>query len=435
MFRVILILSFATSCCFFSLKAQNTGASANTSYYHLPPEGLRQTELLDVGDFRLIASMDDIWDATLGRWTHTDSFTYHYQGMSLSEKQHLLFSQGVWTPKHKEVYDYDAFGNRTLVVFQQLNGSVWENTSRIVYQYDANSNRTLAYTQNMVNGNWQDFNLSRYVYDANNNLTLLTRHKSQGNGWTPTFRDSFGYDGSNHRMVQIKQNWNTQRAAWDNNQMTQSAYTPTDKTESDVVYVWKNGAWEPNLNILYTYDAADLPKETVRQIWTGLAWINYSKDAYGRTGDKLTEFITCLWDNDKWTNTQKIDCGYDADGNKIYQAVSDYANGAWFYKNRSFSYYERVVSTLALSKEALHLDVFPNPSAGLFKVRAGSESDKPQTLMVFDATGHLVSTFKPSGLVQQVDLQQLPKGSYWLVVRSESGKWGTKLVHVLAHGE
>lgn len=60
------------------------------------------------------------------------------------------------------------------------------------------------------------------------------------------------------------------------------------------------------------------------------------------------------------------------------------------------------------------LNVYPNPSSGLFKIETGNVSD--QTIKITDLNGKLVFTNVLRSIITEINLQNLPKGTYLLQV-------------------
>lgn len=86
---------------------------------------------------------------------------------------------------------------------------------------------------------------------------------------------------------------------------------------------------------------------------------------------------------------------------------------------------------IATSSAAINVDfqVNPNPTTGVFSLRYASEAEVPAALTVSDQNGRQVAEFKLNGATtQQIDIQQLPKGVYWLQLRTDKGNVGVKQV-------
>ena len=76
--------------------------------------------------------------------------------------------------------------------------------------------------------------------------------------------------------------------------------------------------------------------------------------------------------------------------------------------------------------------VFPNPSDGVFQVAlSGVQPGEQLSWMCYDAMGRQVQTGSwqsASGSLQQVDLSELPQGTYAIICFDQSGRKMTKWV-------
>jgi hypothetical protein len=88
---------------------------------------------------------------------------------------------------------------------------------------------------------------------------------------------------------------------------------------------------------------------------------------------------------------------------------------------------------LARTAETLAVDfsISPNPNDGQFTLSYTDAQDAPAQLTVIDQNGRLVSTLNLSeASTQQVTLQDLPTGIYWLQLRTRNGKIGVEQTQV-----
>ena len=76
------------------------------------------------------------------------------------------------------------------------------------------------------------------------------------------------------------------------------------------------------------------------------------------------------------------------------------------------------------------LKISPNPSNGSFDIYFTSEKSTESALKIFDAYGRIVysSTINASGNANKINLQNLPKGMYFMNVTSNAGITTSKLV-------
>lgn len=431
--RAVLFLLVSFNTCLTAQRQANLPSISTASpvYFSLPPEGLRQTDLLGTGA-RLLATRNDDWEATSSQWSHRDSIIYLYDGLTLSQAQTLRFDGNAWKLSSREIYGYDL-GNRTLSQRQSWDGSNWKDVSRTVYQYDANNNRIFTINQNSNGTDWLNVNLVMYSYDANGNQTKVRRQKYLGNGWIDQTLEVLEYDANQLRTEQTKQTWDVATNTWVNTQKISYHYSTARQMDQELLRIWKNEAWE--LAVLATYSYQDsLLAEVTRGSWTGFTWSNYSKEvyAYHQNPRLLSDLTTLLWQSGDWKNHEKSTCSYDANHNKVYQLRQAFVNGAWQNMEQSFSYYESVVSAPAQASLAADFHISPNPGKGLFTLDFASTEDPATQLVVSDLQGRQLSTLALSGQSsEKLDLQFLPNGVYWLRLRTAKGKLGVRQVQIL----
>ena len=105
-----------------------------------------------------------------GQWESTSKRLYTYSGKNMTSSVSADFEDGTWKEYHKNIYEYDANGNRVKHTFPAA-------MYYMTYSYDANGRMTnrLTYGQD-ENGNWdkEPTTERRYTYDAQGNYTGRT---------------------------------------------------------------------------------------------------------------------------------------------------------------------------------------------------------------------------------------------------------------------
>jgi hypothetical protein len=92
------------------------------------------------------------------------------------------------------------------------------------------------------------------------------------------------------------------------------------------------------------------------------------------------------------------------------------------------------IEQLARTTESTQVEfsVSPNPTGGEITLAYADEQDPPTLLTVFDQNGRQVSNLNLSGFkIQQIMLPELPSGTYWVQLKTQSGKIGVKQVQVV----
>lgn len=81
---------------------------------------------------------------------------------------------------------------------------------------------------------------------------------------------------------------------------------------------------------------------------------------------------------------------------------------------------------------AVNFSVFPNPTNGAFSVQYPDEKDAPKSLSVYDQNGKVAAEVNLSGATRQdLNLRDLPAGTYWFQLKTASGKVGIHQVQVV----
>jgi hypothetical protein len=92
------------------------------------------------------------------------------------------------------------------------------------------------------------------------------------------------------------------------------------------------------------------------------------------------------------------------------------------------------VEQLAQATEAVSIDfgISPNPSTGMFTLKYSDGQDLPAMLNIADQNGRIVITRRLSAVAeQQIQVQELPAGLYWVQVQTVQGKIGVKQLQIV----
>lgn len=83
-------------------------------------------------------------------------------------------------------------------------------------------------------------------------------------------------------------------------------------------------------------------------------------------------------------------------------------------------------------KAKTDFSISPNPSNGDFNIRYQESGDAPEMLMLIDQNGRTVTTLHLSGQAEeQVSMNNLPAGLYWMQLQTRNGKVGVKQVQIV----
>ncbi|HYG14939.1 MAG TPA: T9SS type A sorting domain-containing protein, partial [Bacteroidia bacterium] len=153
------------------------------------------------------------------------------------------------------------------------------------------------------------------------------------------------------------------------------------------------------------------------------SWVYLNTITYTYNNGALTEKLD---ESPSFSSTRTI-YTYNTDGT-LAEELYQYLDGAtWINSDRTLYFYD---NTSAINKiEAKDIDVYPNPSTGMFTVDFNFD-ETPAQVLVMDIAGKQV--FKQhinSGYTVEVNLQNLDKGIYLLQIAA-AGKVDVKKIIV-----
>ena len=135
-------------------------------------------------------------------------------------------------------------------------------------------------------------------------------------------------------------------------------------------------------------------------------------------------------DTSKWDFTLKKGSPAIAAGLNVSNPAQDY-NGSYFGVSRSIGATEYSGNVAIENQEDVNeINIYPNPSADIFNVSwIGVGSIKQ--IEVYNASGKLIYTLKPSSYFIRINLSNFPAGIYKAVMHSNTGRTFTNsLMHI-----
>ena len=102
----------------------------------------------------------------------------------------------------------------------------------------------------------------------------------------------------------------------------------------------------------------------------------------------------------------------------VSNAVAQEANSNYL-KDDSAAWSETCAIGIQSTKNNSTIDVFPNPSSGLFTI---SGADKESSIAIYNSTGALLFTANSIDLTQKIDLSKYAKGIYWYTVSTQNSQ-------------
>lgn len=467
-FRFTLLTLFACLS-FYQIEAQRTHFFPQKTQQHLPanspqlhtPQKGGQIAERGGSDLRLIGERTDFWENS---WIGYDSVTYSYTNNRLAEIISRDFNGTDWKPRSRSLYEYDANGNNTRYLNQvwdstdwadeyqvlstynasnQLTESIsqlwninsWLDLNRQTYSYDANGNEIESISQFWTTGNWENSSRETHAYDANNRLTVSTSQYWAGIMWTNFYRSLYTYDMPTNTTTITEQEWNGM--AW----ISQFRYVLESDTDekllSETEQMWDGTAWENTTLTTYTYNAGGRVTLVLEKEWNGAAWDNYSQNINEYDpNDKWVSYLLQYWDAGAWINFTYVtidEAGFFPEEDPVFGSlfnkyVLQYWNDSlndWTNDLRYFGYFETFVGVKNVAN-SFDLQVYPNPTTGTVTLNVADTDIQPQRMMLLDMHGRQLMSRRLQGVgTEQLNLGQLPKGQYLLLVHDKRGRTST----------
>lgn len=150
------------------------------------------------------------------------------------------------------------------------------------------------------------------------------------------------YDANNLPLESINQLWDEETNMWEDQLKTEFTHTGDFLTES-INYDWLDNNWEPSNRQVNTYNASNLIIETISQTWdeTNNFWLNTSKTEYTFNPNNSINIATIFdWNssNNTWENDVRETHTYS--GNVLTSKESDSWNGSTWLNDilRNYTY-------------------------------------------------------------------------------------------------
>lgn len=89
----------------------------------------------------------------------------------------------------------------------------------------------------------------------------------------------------------------------------------------------------------------------------------------------------------------------------------------------------RVASSLGIEDISISnsFNIFPNPTADYLNI-SNSNNQKIETVLIIDISGKIIKEFTPSVSFTKIPVQDLSRGTYFVIIHSNNNKWQQKFV-------
>ncbi len=304
-------------------------------------------------------------------------------------------------------------------------------------------------TQFHTNNSWEDHSIAAFTYNANGDMEEMILSRYDNNlSLNPHYRSESVF-AANGTIAEIK-TYTWDGTVWEQGSSIDRTYDQNKLSES-INRKISSGQMSNSNKSTYVYNSEGRMIQMMNQIFDQNAWTDFSRSTYSYAGKKVVAILNEKLMNGTWTastnseyiytgnnvnrvvikvmqnqvfeNSTRISYTYDSNGNQLTSISEIWKNGTWELNSRTQNTWQQLTDVATNpSLASLEMNVFPNPSTGIFNLALKSEIGNKIEVNVFDLKGKLLMTRTPimeqQGEELQLDLNGLAKGMYLLRVRS-----------------
>ncbi len=350
---------------------------------------------------------------TLAKWNENSS---GYQLISESHKTYNQIDQYIegylteWTNdgtiKYAYNKEYDEEGKPVLfLTSHNLNGDtilIEIDKQEYEYENDLLKNRLL-YSNNEVPVNWDYYSQIEYIYNEDN--YLITKYR-------------------NYEIDQLLSNYHRYYYSYDTMNLI-NLYTEVFDAPDQIDIQRHKREYSYDLKCNIT-EIIFYKKDTHDQAWQEKEQIIYEYEA-----SMLNLCYVNDWDEstEEWKPDSLYLYQYNEDKliQKIIRKSWNKTSQTWISESMDCYYYSELnVSNSEDAPKTSHINIYPNPSQGMFKL---SESyDTQSEIVIYNSSGQMVRTVQLSPYQRKVNLSDLNNGIYYITIRNDQDLKKTKLV-------
>ena len=327
----------------------------------------------------------------------------------------------------------------------------WQPSTRIYKDYDQHANLIEEVQQLYVNGSFINSLRTTFSYSGSAQLDTQLVYTWELSGWEPSSRTLYTYLGGN-LVEEQKQSWSLVTTNWENSSRIVSTYSANNLEETRLFESYQSGAyivvsldsmfydandylvavrqyddtvgWEPTSRWQYNRGTAGELFTLVEERWMNSAWEldNRHSYTYNALGD-VTLDVRAEWENSSWEDQLRWVSTYDNNDNLATRTLQINIGGNWMDNQLCVSYWLGFVNVPEVQAPQLRVEAYPVPAANQLMVILPDDYGRVENIRVVDVRGaqHGVATQQaPEGVVLEVE--QLPAGHYWLLLRNAEGK-------------
>ena len=284
---------------------------------------------------------------------------------------------------------------------------------------------TYSYKWDTIINDWLVYWREVYVYDANGNRTEGIGYEwdSETNDWLEYHRFVQTYDTNRLQSDQFWYKWDSEMNDWDF-----WYYWPTEYNYDSNGNITEYNTWGPDFadRYVYTYDSIGNQTEQIWYKWdlekkrfVANERFVYAYDANGN----LTEIHEYGWDSENydWVRSGRKDFTYSTDGNKAesIEYIWDKETNDWIIYSKTVYFRSELRTSISKNIIDLNYIVYPNPFTDYTTIKL-SDAVHTQKIELIDIHGRILRTID-NVISNSVTIhrENLPSGIYFIRIHSD----------------
>lgn len=158
------------------------------------------------GKYLPVRSIDSVFGDVEMNYVTTDSIVYDGSG-KIVERLESITLTGMYIPKTRKTYSYDATNNITGVLIEEHDGAGWGDIQRFTLTYNAANKMLTQLEENFDGTNWDINQSDSFTYNASNVLVSHVNYFYNGTSFIIDNHSTYTFTGSTLSQL-IEKNWN-----------------------------------------------------------------------------------------------------------------------------------------------------------------------------------------------------------------------------------
>lgn len=202
-----------------------------------------------------------------------DSFDHQYNAQgNLEEQTQYIWDAGnnQWQPYGKAVIGYDANGNNDYYVYRLWDAGSFKDQEVILNTFNAGNELVTSVKKRApaIGMNPENYQRHNYTYQSGVIKEHVIELWDGRNGvWENDSKISYTYNGSNDLIEKTSQYWNVTSSTWENTEQEQYSYYAPQQMEYKITQTWNGAGFNNSQRVHYQYNASDLLATETQASW------------------------------------------------------------------------------------------------------------------------------------------------------------------------